>query len=292
MGMRRTDGGMLRGSWIFAARFARNKLAVLGCVVVLVFFLVAFLTPLFIHISYSQTDLLSSFQPPSAEHLLGTDEYGRDVFIRLIYGGRVSMVVAITAMLLQLLAGVTLGAVAGYFGGMVDAAIMRLTDIVMCFPFYVLAIALAAVLGPGLSNVIFIIALISWTGIARIVRSEVMAIKEKEYITAARAAGLSAREIITGEILPNIVSPILVSATLSVANGIMAEATLSFLNLGVKLPQPSWGNMLSAVEDMHTLQYCWWTWVPPGICVIVVVLAINYISDGLRGALEDGASAR
>lgn len=283
--MDKTGGG---GEHLALVRFRRNRMAVAGCVVVLLFFLVSFVTPLFLDYSYSKTDLLSSFQPPSAEHLLGTDEYGRDVFTRLIYGGRVSMVVAVTAMVLQLLAGVTLGAVAGYFGGLVDAAIMRLTDVVMCFPFYVLAIALAAVLGAGLSNVIFIIALISWTGIARIVRAEVMAIREKEYITAARAMGLSPREIIVGEILPNIWSPILVSATLSIANGILAEATLSFLNLGVKLPQPSWGNMLSAVEDMHTLQDCWWTWIPPGVCVIVVVLAINYISDGLRAALTDG----
>ncbi|MFX0550027.1 oligopeptide ABC transporter permease [Hathewaya histolytica] len=267
-------------------RFKKNKLALLGTIILLILLLFSILAPLITTIDISKVDLSNISSPPSKDHFLGTDEMGRDVFSRLIYGGRVSLLVGVVGTLIQMIIGVTLGAIAGYFGGALDFIIMRLVDIFMCFPFFVIAITMAALLGPNLWNVVIIIGLLSWTSIARIVRAEILTIKDMEYMQASKALGLNWAEIIIHHIIPNVMSSILVASTLAIASGILTESALSFLGLGVKLPQPSWGNMLSAAQNMSTLQNEWWQWVPSGLCILLTVLSINFVGDGLRYALD------
>lgn len=260
----------------------KKLMMILGILILLILTLSAIFAPLLTKYDTDKVDLNSITKPPSKEHILGTDDLGRDIFTRLLYGGRVSLFVGVTSTFFQLLIGVTLGIVAGYRGRIIESIIMRIVDIFMCFPFFVIAISMAVIMGPSIWNVIFIIGILSWTGIARIVRAEVLYVKEREFIESARALGLKDSSIITGEILPNIAPAIIVSATLSIASGILSEAALSFLGLGVRLPKPSWGNMLSAAQNMGALQNQWWLWLPPGLCVFLTVIAINFIGDGLR----------
>ncbi|MCC3869005.1 oligopeptide ABC transporter permease [Terrisporobacter mayombei] len=267
-------------------KFKKNKLAVVGVVIILALVLLSICAPLLTDYTISQTDLFNIKMAPSSEHILGTDDLGRDVFTRLLYGGRVSIIVGIASMTVQLVIGVIMGAIAGYFGGIAEKIIMRIIDVIMCFPFFVIAVSVAAVVGPGVKNLIIIIGFLMWPNIARIVRAEILALKENDYIMAAKAMGLSSFEIIKSHILPNIMSPILVAATLAIANGILTEASLSFLGIGVKLPQPSWGNMLIAAQNIGTLQREWWLWIPAGSLIILMVLSINFVGDGLRDALD------
>lgn len=267
-------------------KFKKNKLAVIGVFIILTLVLLSICAPLLTDYTISETDLFSIKLAPSSEHILGTDELGRDVFTRLLYGGRVSIIVGIASMTLQLVIGVIMGSIAGYFGGIVEKIIMRIIDIIMCFPFFVIAVSVAAIVGPGVKNLIIIIGLLMWPNIARIVRAEILSLKENDYIMAARAMGLSSFEIIEDHILPNIMSPILVASTLAIANGILTEASLSFLGIGVKLPEPSWGNMLIAAQNIGTLQREWWLWIPAGSLIILMVLSINFVGDGLRDALD------
>ena len=267
-------------------KFLKNKLAVLGLFIITILVLLSVCAPLLTDYTISETDLFNIQMPPSKDNILGTDDLGRDVFTRLVYGGRVSILVGIASMTVQLLIGVTLGALAGYFGGIVDKIVMRIIDVIMCFPFFVIAVSVAAITGPGVKNLIIIIGFLMWPNIARIVRAEILSLKENDYILAAKAMGLSSFEIITNHILPNIISPVLVAATLAIANGILTEASLSFLGIGVKLPQPSWGNMLIAAQNIGTLQREWWLWIPAGSLIILMVLSINFLGDGLRDALD------
>lgn len=284
---RKTDGERIWTPGQLARRkFMKNKLAVLGLVVIVVLILMSICAPLLTSYDASETDLYNIRTAPSAEHILGTDDLGRDIFARLLYGGRVSIAVGLISMLLQVVIGVTVGAAAGYFGGFVDKVVMRLVDLIMCFPFFVIATALAAVLGGSVLNLILIIGMLMWPGIARIVRAEVLVIKESEYILASRALGLSPYEILRQDVLPNILSPILVASTLSIASGILMEATLSYLSLGVRPPSPSWGNMLVAAQNMAVLKNQWWMWIPAGAAIVLMVLSINFLGDGLRDALD------
>lgn len=271
-------------------RFKKNKIAVIVLTFVVCVTLLSVLAPVISPYSYSEMDMTIAKQAPSATHLLGTDEYGRDILTRLLYGGQASMSIALAATGLQVVIGVVLGLLAGYFRGWVDVLVMRITDMFMCFPFFILAICFAAVVGPGLGNLIFIIGLLSWMGICRIVRAEVLSVRERDYILAARALGLSSWQIIVKHILPNIISPVLVFATMSVAGNIIAEASMSFLNLGVQLPKPSWGNMLAAAQNMEALLYQWWRWLPPGFMIIAVVMSMNYIGETLRKAIDPETS--
>ena len=267
-------------------KFKKNKLAVIGVFIILALVLLSVCAPLLTDYTISETDLFNIKMAPSSEHILGTDELGRDVFTRLLYGGRVSIIVGIASMTVQLVIGVIMGAIAGYFGGIADKIIMRIIDVIMCFPFFVIAVSVAAILGPGVKNLIIIIGFLMWPNIARIVRAEILSLKENDYIMAAKAMGLSSFEIIKNHILPNVMSPILVAATLAIANGILTEASLSFLGIGVKLPEPSWGNMLIAAQNIGTLQREWWLWIPAGSLIILMVLSINFVGDGLRDALD------
>ena len=260
-------------------------MTVLGVFIILALVLLSICAPLLTDYTISETDLFNIKMAPSKEHILGTDELGRDVFTRLLYGIRVSIIVGIASMTVQLIIGVIMGAIAGYFGGIVEKIIMRIIDI-MCFPFFVIAVSVAAIVGPGVKNLIIIIGFLMWPNIARIVRAEILSLKENDYIMAAKAM-TGFFEIIKNHILPNIMSPILVAATLAIANGILTEASLSFLGIGVKLPEPSWGNMLIAAQNIGTLQREWWLWIPAGSLIILMVLSINFVGDGLRGSSLD-----
>ena len=267
-------------------RFLKNKLAVLGLVLLTIFVLAAVFAPFITSFDRDSIDLMSIESAPNSLHILGTDELGRDVFTRLLYGGRVSLGVALCATVIQLIIGVSLGCISGFYGKWVDNIIMRILDVFMCFPFFVIAITIAALFGASVWNVIFIIGLLQWTGVARIVRAQILSLKQSEFVEAARAMGLNSFEIISRHLIPNVLSPIIVNATLNVATGILMEAGISFLGLGVKQPQPSWGNMLSAAQSMRVLQYEWWLWIPAGLLVFLSVLSINFVGDGLRDALD------
>lgn len=267
-------------------RFRRNKLAMFGMLVIVILIIFSLLAPFISHYDPNEIDLYKIESSPEGTHWLGTDELGRDMFSRLLYGGRVSLAVGIFASLAEIAIGVLLGSVAGFYGGAVDSVIMRITDIIMCFPFFVVAIALAAMVGPSMTNLIFIIAILEWTKIARIVRAEILSLKNRDYIKAARSLGLGNIRIIIKHVLPNTFASIMVFSTLAIANGILTEAALSFLGLGVRPPQPSWGNMLAAAQSMRVLQYEWWMWIPPGMMVFITVISINFLGDGLRDALD------
>lgn len=267
-------------------RFIKNKLALIGLILLVLFILAAIFAPLLTTYQRDSIDLLNIESAPSLNHILGTDELGRDVFTRLLYGGRVSLGVALSATVLQLLIGVTLGCTSGFYGKWIDNVIMRIVDTIMCFPFFVIAITIASLIGPSVWNVILIIGLLQWTGIARIVRAEILSLKQSEFIEAARALGISDFKIIITHLIPNTLSPIIVNATLNIAQGILMEAGLSFLGLGVKQPQPSWGNILSAAQSMRVLKFEWWLWIPAGLLVFLSVLSINFVGDGLRDALD------
>jgi peptide/nickel transport system permease protein len=270
-------------AWV---RFKKNKIAMIAFFVLLVIFIIALLAPVISPYDRDEVNLFNIEGEPSEEHILGTDELGRDVLTRLMWGSRVSLSVGFIATGIQLMIGVTLGAMAGYYGGWVDNVIMRIVDIIMCFPYFIIAISIAAILGPSLFNLILIIGILNWTKIARIVRAEILALKEREFIEAARALGLNSFEIIIKHLIPNILAPVTVYATLAVAQGILMEAALSFLGMGVKQPQPSWGNMLAAAQSIRVLNYEWWLWLPPGILVFLTVISINFLGDGLRDALD------
>ena len=267
-------------------RFLKNKLAVIGLVILTIFVLAAVFAPFITSFDRDSIDLMNIESAPNSLHILGTDELGRDVFTRLLYGGRVSLGVALCATVIQLLIGVSLGCISGFYGKWVDNIVMRVVDTVMCFPFFVIAITIAALFGASVWNIILIIGCLQWTGVSRIVRAKILSLKQSEFIEAARAMGLSSFEIISKHLLPNVLSPIIVNATLNVANGILMEAGISFLGLGVKQPQPSWGNMLSAAQSMRVLQYEWWLWIPTGLLVFLSVLCINFVGDRLRDALD------
>ena len=266
--------------------FVKNKLALIGLVILILFIILSILVPVITPYERDAIDLSMIETAPSREHLLGTDELGRDVLTRLLYGGRVSLGVGLAATVLQLVIGVTLGAIAGYYGGIADSIVMRLVDIMMCFPFFVIAISMAAIMEPGVVSLVLIIGILQWTNIARIVRVEILSLKQREFIEAGRVIGLNSFEMITRHLLPNLLAPLIVYTTLAIANGILLEAGLSFLGMGVRQPQPSWGNMLTAAQSMRVLQSQWWLRIPPGLMVFLTVLSINFLGDGLRDGLD------
>lgn len=280
-----TESGLspLTMAWM---RFRKNKLSVYAAAAVIFLIVLAIAAPLVAPYARDTVDLSKRFDKPSAQHWLGTDDMGRDVLTRLIYGAQASLAVGLVSTGISILIGVTLGAIAGYFGGLADNLIMRLVDIFMCFPFFLMAIVMAAVLGPGIRTVMLVSGVLSWPGLARMVRAEVMAIKQREFIEAARALGLTAPSIIVRHILPNVFAVLVVYATLGIAGGILGEAGLSYLGLGVKAPQPSWGNMLHMAQNFTALTSYPWLWIPPGLMILLTVLSINVLGDGLRDALD------
>lgn len=268
-------------------RFFKNKLAVAGLFVLTFMILVAIFGPLFVEHSPTQTNLLKVAQSPSKEHLLGTDMSGHDNFSRLIYGSRVSITIGISAMLFTVIIGVILGSISGFFGGIIDAIIMRMTDLALSLPFLVLAITIISIVERMTIGIfVTIIALTSWPTLTRIVRGSFLTLREREFIQGARAIGASNFRIITKHLLPNAIGPIIVNATLLMATMIIAESALSFIGMGIPQPTPSWGNMLTEAQNIRILRNNPEAWIPPGLCILITVLAINFIGDGLRDAFD------
>jgi peptide/nickel transport system permease protein len=278
--------------WRVARAFARHRLAMAGLAVIILLGLAAVFAPVVATHDPYTVDLLAAGKPPSRAHWLGTDEVGRDVFSRLVYGARVSLSVGLVAVTIYTTIGVFLGAVSGFFGGGVDGVIQRLTDTVMCFPPLIIIIAAVSIAGPSIWNVMLIIGLLTWTGTCRLVRGQILSLREREFVEAARAAGATDARLIVHHILPNTLAPVIVSATFGVAAAILTEAGLSFLGLGVQPPTPSWGNLINLAQSASILQTMPWLWAPPGFLIALAVLAINFVGDGLRDALDPRAVRR
>ena len=234
-------------------------------------------------------DLINSLQPPSPQHWFGTDIQGRDVWARLVYGARVSLSVGIISQGIALSLGVVLGLVAGYYGKWVDELVMRLADVTLAFPTLLLLIALVAALQPSLTVVFATIGLVGWAGMARLVRGQVLVVRELEFVQAERALGAGDIRILIRHILPSVVAPVVIAATLGVAGAIMAESSLSFLGLGVQPPTPSWGSMIADGRDLYQLRHAPWTSVFPGLAIGAAVLGFNLLGDALRDALDPRA---
>lgn len=271
-------------------RFFRHKLAVGGLILLALIVLLVTLGPLVSPYSPDQIDLLARSQPPSAEHWLGTDQTGRDIFARTVAAGRVSLLVGLLSTLISVLVGTTLGALAGYFGGWVDNVIMRFVDVVMTFPSIIVLLTLAAIVGPGIDKTIIIIGLLGWPLACRLVRAKLLSVRELDFIAAATALGAPDRRILLKHALPNVVDVLVVFVSLGVASAILTEAGLSFLGLGVQPPQASWGNLLTAARELTVLEAYPWQWMPAGVLIILTVLATNFLGDGLRDALDPKAN--
>ena len=266
-------------------RFKRHKLALISLVIVVILGLAALFAPIIA--PYDPNEMVGSFSgAPGKGFLLGTDQIGRDVFSRLLYAMRISLLVGIMATLISTVIGVILGLIAGYFGGVADMLIMRFTDMVMSFPYILLVLVAAAIFKPGLWSIILILGFVDWPGIARLVRGNVLNLGETNFIKGKLVAGMPLRHILFSEILPNTVAPILVYATSVLALSMLDEAALSFLGMGVQPPTASLGNMLNGAESLTVLTKQPWLWVPPGVVIVVLVMAINFIGDALRDALD------
>lgn len=278
------DGGHSYGSTVIK-RFMRHKLAVVSLIFLTLILLCALLAPLLA--PYEPNKIAGGFsEAPSGKHLLGTDQVGRDVLSRLFYATRISLLVGFAATAVSTVIGVILGLLSGYFGGWIDMVVMRFTDMVMSFPYILLVLVSAAIFKPGLWNIILILGFVDWPGIARLVRSNVLSIRETNYIQADFVAGMPGRYILFSEILPNTVAPILVYATSVIALSMLDEAALSFLGMGIQPPQASLGNMLNGAQSLSVLTTKPWLWIPAGLLIVLLVISINFIGDALRDAFD------
>ena len=264
-------------------RIRHNRMALTGAGIVMVMFLMAAAAS-FSSADPAAIDVGQSLLPPSMEHPFGTDDLGREVFIRMLYGARISLLVGFVAVGISTIIGIILGALAGYYGSWVDALVMRFVDIMLCFPTFFLILAVIAFLDPSIWNIMIVIGLTSWMGIARLIRAEFLSLRQRDFVLAAQALGASDLRLIFRHILPNAMSPVLVSATLGVAGAILTESALSFLGIGVQPPTPSWGNML--IIGKQTLGSAWWLSVFPGLAILITVFGYNLLGEGIRDALD------
>ncbi|MDU4962443.1 MAG: ABC transporter permease [Sporomusaceae bacterium] len=269
-------------------RFCRNKVALGSLMAFLAILVTAILAPLLAPFDPNQT--VGAFAAaPSAVHLLGTDDVGRDVLSRLIYGSRVSLIVGVGSVLIYAAIGIALGLLSGYFGGMADSVIMRITEVFMAYPHFMIIMVIVSLIGPNMLTVMLVMGFMGWPPICRLVRGEVLRIKSMDYIAAATVTGYSSYTIVFKHILPNVLSPILVNATFGIASAILMEASLSFLGLGVQPPTSSWGNMLTSAQSLTVLSEEPWRWIPPGIAILAAVLTVNFLGDGLNEAVGGDA---
>jgi peptide/nickel transport system permease protein len=276
----------------FVRRITRHRLGMIGLVALSMLVLAALLAPWLAPHDPNTTNMRLINAPPSWTYPLGNDAVGRDILSRMLHGARVSMAVAVVAVAIYTAIGVLLGSLAGYFGGAVDNVIMRFTDIIMCFPSFMLIMTMVVVLKPSLLNVMLIIGLFGWTGLARLVRGQILSLRERDYVLAARAVGASEGRILLRHVLPGAIAPILVSATLGLSGAVMTESGLSFLGIGVQAPQASWGSMLNSAMQLPILESKPWRWLPPGLGIAVLVLSVNFLGDALRDALDPRAETR
>ncbi|MEW9670964.1 oligopeptide ABC transporter permease [Ammoniphilus sp. 3BR4] len=267
-------------------KFFKNRLAVLGGITLLLIILAALCAPFLTPYHPAEQNLLQRLQPPSWSHLLGTDEYGRDILTRLLYGARVSLLVGLSSVSGAIFIGTLIGALAGYYGGWMDNVLMRIVDLFNSFPSIFLLITIVTLLEPNLTNIVAVFILLGWTGTARLVRGEYLKLKEEEYVWAARSLGMSNMRIMFIHILPNAIAPIIVAATLGVGGVILAESGLSFLGLGIQPPTPSWGNMLQGAQSLSIMVLAPWYPLFPGLMILLTVLSFNFIGDGLRDAFD------
>jgi peptide/nickel transport system permease protein len=264
--------------------FLRNRFAVSSGLFILTMLLFALLAPLIATHDPSAIDPASVLTGPSRSHIFGTDTLGRDIFSRIVYGSRISLSIGFIAVGIAVLVGVLFGAAAGYYGGRIDDILMRFVDLMLCFPTIFLILAVIALLEPSIFNIMAVIGLTGWMGIARLVRAEVLTLKERDFVAASRVMGAGDIWIIFRHLIPNAVGPVLVSATLGVGGAILIESALSFLGIGVQPPTPSWGNIL--MDGRSTLGVAWWLTVFPGLFILFTVLAYNVIGEALRDIME------
>lgn len=263
-----------------------NKLSIAGLIIFIVIFFICFAAPLITSYSSTKIDLRSILQAPSTKHILGTDKIGRDIFARILYGGRISIAVGLGSALIATLFGVSLGTIAGYKGGLTDGIVMKISEILMAFPQMIMVLILVTITGQSLWNLIFIFSITGWPSMYRMARSQMLSLREEEYVQALKAFGIGSMRIAFFHMLPNAIGPIFVNITLSTAMFILQETSLSFLGLGVPLEVATWGNILNAAQDIMILRDAWWVWVPAGVVVTLFVISINFIGDGLRDAAD------
>ena len=267
-------------------RFLRHKPALAGSVILTLIVLMAIFAEPLGRVSPFAIDLMAARTGPSAVHPLGSDLVGRDVWSRLVHAARVSLVVGIGAVALYVVIGIILGAISGFYGGPVEIAILRLADVVLSFPALILVLVIVALVGPSLANIILVIGLLGWPRVARLVRGELLSLREREFVQAARAIGAPDARLMARHLLPNTLGVVLVAATFGVANAILVEASLSFLGMGVQPPTPSWGNMLTDAQSLSALESMPWLWLPPGLMIFLVIISINFLGDGLRDLFD------
>jgi peptide/nickel transport system permease protein len=263
-----------------------NRLAMVGLIIFSIILLASILAPLLTSHDPQRIDLRSMLQSPSWEHVFGTDRTGRDVFARILYGGRVSILVGLGSALVSALIGVGIGCYTGYRGGWIDVVALRVSEIFMSFPQIILVLLLVSIVGQSLINLIIIFVLSGWGSMYRLSRARMLSLREEEYVQALQSFGVSTLKICYKHILPNALGPIMVNVTLTTAMFILAEAGLSFLGLGVPLSIPTWGNILNVAQDLRVLQNNWWMWLPVGLVISLFVLSVNFIGDGLRDSTD------
>ncbi len=270
----------------YLRKFMNNKLAVAGVIVFVIILIACFAAPLFTKYDPGTIDVLNRLQPPTKEHILGTDKLGRDVFTRLLYGGQVSIVVGLGSALGAAFIGVTLGCYAGYKGGLLDNLIMRVSELMMSFPRIILVLLLVTIVGQSLSNLLIIFICTGWASMYRMARAQMLSLREEEYVQALKAFGINDFVIAFKHMLPNALGPISVNITLSTAMFILQETALSYLGLGVPLDISTWGNILNAAQDLRILKESYWMWLPVGLTISLFVLSVNFIGDGLRDSTD------
>jgi len=277
---------MARGglTHIFWKRFRSNGLSVAGGIIVSLLFLIAALAPLISPYNPDDIDRKHILEAPGIQHPLGTDDLGRDVLSRMIWGARISLAVGFVAVGIATLIGMVLGALSGYYGGWLDRVIMRFIDIMLSIPTFFLILAVIAFIGPSIWNIMVIIGLTAWMGVARLVRAEFLSLKEREFVLAAKAVGASDLRIIFRHIMINSMAPVLVSAVLGIAGAVLTESALSFLGIGVQPPTPSWGNILTLGKD--NMEIAWWLSVFPGLAILITVLGYNLLGEGIRDSID------
>ncbi|MAI07410.1 MAG: peptide ABC transporter permease [Magnetococcales bacterium] len=262
----------------------KNSLVISGAVIVFIMGFFALFADFIAPFDPTETNVMNSLMPPSLTHYMGTDQLGRDVFSRMVYGARISLLVGFVAVGISTALGIFFGALAGFYGGKVEAFIMRFVDVMLCFPSFFLILAVIAFLEPSIINIMVVIGLTSWMGVARLVRAEILRLKNQEFIMAAQLSGVNDKQMILKYLLPNAMAPVFVSFTLGVAGAILVESGLSFLGIGVQPPTPSWGNIL--IDGKATLEVAWWLSVFPGLAILFTVLGYNLLGEGLRDLLD------